>query len=75
MNTGLIESWTGSISDIGPIYPFVGTEFWMWIVGLVLWVLWLIWQARNEADEYRDEAEKYTRGENLLKAIRGERIE
>lgn len=74
MATGQVESWTGNIQDIGPIYPFVGGEALFWIVGVVLWILWHVWQARNEANEYRDEAEKYTQGDNLFKAIRGERI-
>ncbi len=74
MTTGAFESWTGSMLDIGPIYPFVGTEKALLIVGVVLWILWHIWQVRNESREYKEEAEKYTKGENLMKAIRGERI-
>ena len=74
MATGLVESWTGSMLDIGPIYPFVGTEMALFIVGLALWILWHVWQAMNESREYEEEARKYTEGENLIKAIRGERI-
>lgn len=63
MATGLVESWAGSMLDIGPIYPFVGTEKALLIVGLVLWVLWHVWQAWNESREYKreykEEAKKY----------------
>ncbi len=74
MTTGDFESWTGSMLDIGPIYPFVGTEVALLVVGVVLWILWHVWQIRNESREYKEEATKYTEGENLMKAIRGERI-
>ena len=69
-----VESWAGNIQDIGPIYPFVGTEMYLWGIGVALWIIWHIWQASNESRQYREEAEKYTKGENLLKAIRGDRI-
>lgn len=74
MATGQVESWTGSMLDIGPIYPFVGTEMALLIAGVVLWILWHVWQAWNESREYKEEAKKYTEGENLVRAIRGERI-
>jgi hypothetical protein len=74
MATGNFENWTGNILDIGPLYPFVGSEVILWIVGMAVWIIWHIWQARHESNEYREEMEKYAKGENLMKAIRGERI-
>jgi hypothetical protein len=74
MSTGMVESWTGNILDIGPIYPFVGSEMLLWIIGMILWIGWHVWQVGNESKEYAEEAEKYTQGEKLLKAIRGERV-
>ncbi len=43
MSTGSFENWAGDIADIGPIYPFVGSEFLLWIIGLALWIIWHIW--------------------------------
>ena len=74
MSTGQIENWTGSMLDIGPLYPFVGTEMLFWIVGMVLWIAWHFWQAKAENQEYEEQMRKYTQGENLQKAMRGERI-
>ena len=74
MSTGQIENWTGSMLDIGPLYPFVGTEMLLWIVGMVLWIAWHFWQAKAENQEYEEQMRKYTQGENLQKAMRGERI-
>jgi hypothetical protein len=74
MRTGEFESWTGNLLEVGPIYPFVGSEVLLWIVGMVLWIAWHVWQARHESEEYREEMEKYARGDNLAKALRDERI-
>lgn len=68
MSTGMVESWAGKIADIGPIYPFVGSEFILWIIGLVLWIGWHIWHARHETKEYADEVKRYGNPENYKKA-------
>ena len=33
-------NWDGNILDIGPLYPFVGTEVLMVVVLVALWVAW-----------------------------------
>lgn len=55
MSTGNFENWAGEITEIGAIYPFVGSEFVLWIIGIVLWVLWHIVQARMENKQYKEE--------------------
>ena len=74
MLTGQIENWTGSMLDIGPLYPFVGSEMLLWVIGMVLWIAWHVWQAKAENREYEEQMQKYTQGENLQKAMRGEKI-
>ena len=59
MSTGNIENWAGDITEIGAIYPFVGSEFALWIVGIVLWALWHIVQARMENKQYEEEKKQY----------------
>ncbi len=54
MTTG-IESWAGNISEIGPIYPFVGSEVLLLIIGVVTWIGWHIWQSINETRTYEEE--------------------
>ena len=72
MSTG-VESWTGSMMDIGPIYPFVGSEMILWIVGMVLWIAWHVWQGRHESKVYAEDETKF-KGEELARALRGERL-
>ena len=56
MTTG-VESF-GNAAELGAIYPFVGLEGLMVIVGFVVWVAWHIWQLKNEAKEYTVEKEE-----------------
>ena len=43
-----VESWGGTITDIGPIYPMVGTEGLLVIIGVVAWIVWHVIQAKRE---------------------------
>ncbi len=39
LSTAIIETWAGAdISQIGPIYPMVGSEVVLFIIGLVFWL-------------------------------------
>ncbi len=53
--TGNFENWAGEIAEIGPLYPFVGAEGMLVIVGLIFWVGWHILQLSAEAGEYQDD--------------------
>lgn len=59
MNTGNVESWSGTITDIGPIYPFVGTEGLLVIVALVSWIAWHVLQARGESKAWDEELQEF----------------
>ncbi len=58
MSTTSIETWAGAdLSQIGPIYPMVGTEVILVIIGLAFWLLFHIMQAGIERREMEaDEA-------------------
>lgn len=59
MSTTAVETWAGAdLSQIGPVYPMVGTEFLLVILGLIFWLGFHVLQARIEKKEFeRDEAE------------------
>ena len=50
------------MTDIGPIYPFVGAEMLMVIVLLVVWVGWHIVQIRMETRQMDDDARALRQG-------------
>jgi len=52
MSTG-IETWK-NLAEIGPLYPFVGTEVVLVIVGLVLWVVWHVLQISAEKEHHQE---------------------
>ena len=52
MATG-IESFSNP-GEIGPIYPFPGTEVPLAIIGIVLWIAWHYLQTRAESKEWDD---------------------
>ncbi len=56
MSTG-IEAWT-NLGEIGPIYPFVGTEMVWFIAALVLWIVWHVLQISAEK-EHHEEAKRH----------------
>lgn len=72
MTTGSFENWAGSIADLGPVYPFVGWETALWILGLVLWIVWHVIQARRENRRYQEEIERFGKPDALRKIIGSE---
>ncbi len=69
MTTGNFANWAGSILDIGPIYPFVGWEFTMFILGLVFWIGWHIVQIRAENKEFDDDTVRMKGQGGMRKAL------
>ena len=64
-----VESWGGTITDIGPIYPMVGAEGLLVTIGVVLWIVWHVIQAKRENREYEDQIRKYGSPESLKRLI------
>lgn len=74
MRTGNVENWTGDMLAIGPIYPFIGLEAILVIVCVLFWIGWHIWQIRMESANYDDDMATLKQGDNLAKALRGEKV-
>ena len=55
MSTG-VESFE-NLDQIGAIYPMVGAEGVLVVVGVAMWIIWHIWQTRIENDTYRKDIE------------------
>ncbi len=63
MSTGSFTDWAGSIAEIGPIYPFVGTETVLAIAGFVFWIAWHVVQLKRENAKLREEDQKFRSGD------------
>ena len=50
-----VDSWAVDLSTIGPIYPMVGTEGILVILGVVVWIGWHVWQFRFEQRSYEED--------------------
>ena len=58
MSTTAVETWAGAdLSQIGPIYPMVGTEFVLFLIGLAFWLWFHVTQARIEKKEFEADEE------------------
>ena len=64
-----VESWGGTIADIGPIYPMVGAEGLLVVIGVALWIAWHVIQAKRENRDYEDQIRKYGSPESLKRLI------
>lgn len=72
MNTGNVENWDGNLLDLGPIYPFVGSEGIMVIIAVIFWIGWHILQIRAENRQHDEEAARLRQSGNLQKAVEAE---
>jgi len=68
MSTG-IETWNMNLLDIGPMYPFPGTEMIWVLIGLATWILWHVYQARVEKNALDHENELFEGREKLRAAM------
>ena len=64
-----VTSWSGNIADIGPIYPMVGSETVLVIVGVVAWIVWHVVQTKRENREYEEQIKKYGDSETLQRLL------
>ncbi|MBL8710775.1 MAG: hypothetical protein JNL25_16400 [Rhodospirillaceae bacterium] len=74
MSTGSFENWQGNMLDIGPLYPFVGSEGLMFIVCVAFWIFWHVAQWRMEDSNFSDDMKVLKQGDNLQRALKGEKI-
>ena len=65
----MVSTWAVDLANVGPVYPWQGSELIMVIVALVAWILWHVIQLREEKDEYAEDISKYGGKESIKKAL------
>jgi hypothetical protein len=60
MATGAVDNWL-NVDAFGAIYPFVGTEVLLAILGYAFWIIWHIWQIKKENAEFKGDIENINR--------------
>jgi hypothetical protein len=63
MSTIGYESWAVDLANVGAVYPFQGTEFLMFIIGMVFWIGWHVIQHRRETAELNEVAKNSSAAE------------
>jgi hypothetical protein len=70
-----ISNWDGNITDIGPIYPWVGLEVPMVIVAVIVWIGWHILQIRMENRRLENQARALRKSGDLQKLLQSEHFD
>lgn len=68
MSTG-IETWNMNLLEIGPMYPFPGSEMLLALLGLASWVVWHIVQLKMENAKLADEEQTFSGPRKLAQAM------
>jgi flagellar biosynthesis regulator FlaF len=63
------STWAVDLKDIGAVYPWVGWELTMVLIGIALWILWHIIQIKQENREFAEDIKKYGSKESIKKAL------
>lgn len=71
-NTAPFNDWSGNMFDLGPLYPFVGSEGALVVVLVLFWIVWHILQIRMENRTLNEEARRLRESGNLQKALQDE---
>ena len=72
MATTPIDSWAVDLAEVTAIYPWVGSEVFMAVLAIALWIGWHIWQLRHENATYEEEKQKHGQSEAIRKALSGD---
>ncbi len=60
MATGAVDNWL-NLDTFGAIYPFVGSEGFLVIVGFIFWLGWHFIQLKRESAEFKHDIENISK--------------
>ena len=56
-NGPTIETWNTNPADLGPLYPYTGTEILLCVLCLIFFIAFMIWKFNSENQKYAHQAE------------------
>lgn len=68
MSTNGLESWAVDLAEIGAVYPFIGWEKLMVLLGVIFWIGWHRIQYVRES-AHLDEAARVLDKDKIAKAV------
>ena len=71
MATGQVDNWL-NVDTFGAIYPFVGSEVLLAVLGYAFWIVWHIIQIRKENAEFQQDIENIQKQGGPGKVLEGE---
>jgi hypothetical protein len=74
MTTTEMTSWAVDLATLGPIYPFVGTEVFWWVLGMAFWIGWHVWQMRAESRTFADDMSRLRTPADIEAALETHRL-
>lgn len=69
MSTIGYESWAVDLADVGPIYPFQGSEVLMVIIGVAFWIGWHRIQFVREGQHLEEARKQAIDQEKIQKSV------
>jgi len=70
MSTTGLDSWAVDLAEVGPVYPFQGSEVLMVIVGVAIWIIWHIWQVKLENRTFEEDEARLKNNHSLEETIK-----
>lgn len=67
--TGPITDWKVDAETLGPIYPWIGSEMWMFAACLAFCIYFMIWKFTSEHKKYDTKARELNNGDGLSDAL------
>ena len=73
MSTTIVETWAGAdLAQLGPIYPMVGSEVVLFLLGLAFWIGFHILQIKIESKELAEDDKAARTPERLQRVFSDE---
>jgi hypothetical protein len=74
MSTTIVTTWATDLSQLGPIYPVVGSEVLMFILGLIFWISFHVIQIRKENQTFKEQIERFGDKQRLQQVVKSRQI-